>query len=275
MKSLNSKRILTAFALSIFVASSVFGPQTASAQVIASQYQPDSVNELIAYLYGVIASLEAQKATGSTKSNSTSNVSRADTETLSATSIKKNSATVRSNIDFGTASYVYAYFEYGTKNSVDESTDEKKISKSSRYTHSAVLDDLKTNTTYYYRAVIELPGGSKIYGSLRNFTTSKTTSSSSNDSSGDEEVSIDDSEYKQGEIITVSYDFTGNRLSGSWIGLFKVGSADNQYITWTYVNQDEGEVYFTALYQTGEFEFRLFKDGGYNRVAVSDSFEIN
>lgn len=282
MKTLNIGRLLTAFALGVFVVTSAFGPLSVSAQTNSSQYQPESVNELIAYLYGMISSLEAQKTTGNTKtvnrsSNTTSskNINRADVETLSATSIKRNSATLRSSIDFGSAAYTYAYFEYGTKKSVDDSTDEKKVSKSSRDTYEDKLDDLKTNTTYYYRAVIELPGGAKVYGSLKNFTTGKTANSSTNNSNGDEDITTDESEYNQGDDITVSYEFSGDRQSGSWIGLFKEGASDNQYFSWKYVDEDDGEVEFSAPYQDGEYEFRLFKDGGYNEVATSDSFEIN
>ena len=277
MNNFNIKRLLAIAAFGIFIITSTFGPMTASAQVYNQNYKPKSLSDLIAYLYGVIASLEAQNTGAVINSNQSfnTNVNRADVETLSATSIKKNGATVRSDIEFGSAKYVYAYFEYGTKKSVDESTNEKKINKSSNYTHTILLDDLKTNTTYYYRAVIELPGGSKVYGELRNFTTGKTTNSNANNSSNNKDISTDDSEYNQGDNITVSYEFSLARQSGSWIGLFKEGASNNQYIAWKSVSEDDGEIDFTAPYQTGEFEFRLFSDSGYNRVAVSDSFEVN
>ncbi len=269
------KRLLTVFALSVFVVSSAFNPQIASAQTTVSQYKPVSVNELIAYLYGIIASLEAQKTTRIINSYSSLNtdVNGADVETLSAISIKRNSATVRSNIDFGSASYAYAYFEYGTRNSVDETTDEEKVNKTSRDTYSELLDGLRTNTTYYYRAVIELPSGVKIYGSLRNFTTGRTTSSSNN--YGDADISTDDSEYNTGDKITVSYEFSDDRESGSWIGLYEDGSSDNEYLSWKYLSDDEGEVSFSAPRNAGDFEFRLFKDSGYKEVATTDVFEVN
>ena len=204
MKNSNIKRLLTISAFSIFVVTLTFAPLSASAQIYNSQYQPTSVNELIAYLYGVIASLEAQKVVGTTdtvnrhsNNSSNTNVNRADVETLSATSIKKNGATLQSDIEFGNASYVYAYFDYSTTRSVDQSTNEKKIIKKANFTHGVLLDDLETDTTYYYRAVIELPGGSKVYGSLRNFTTDKTTNSTnSNNYNSNDNIRYQNKNYR-------------------------------------------------------------------------------
>lgn len=260
-----------------FVMAPVFTPRVVAAQTTVNNYQPNSVNELIAYLYGVIASLEAQKTTGGTSGAvvSSQNSSRADVETLSVASIRKSAVTFRSSIDFGTASYVYAYFEYGTSKSMNESTIEKRLTKSSKDTYTITVDDLRSNTTYYYRAVIETPSGAKIYGSLRSF---KTTGSNSNSSSnrGDDELSTDESEYERGDTITVSYEFEDDeRDSGSWVGLYRENDSDTAYRDWKYVSSDSGEVRFTAPSQSGEYEFRLFSDGGYDRVAVSDTFTID
>ena len=74
--------------------------------------------------------------------------------------------------------------------------------------------------------------------------------------------------------ITVNFSGApGN--SRDWIGLFKVGSSNYSRISYQYLKrQRNGTVIFTAPSSTGKYEFRLFKNGGYTKLATSNQVSV-
>ena len=64
-------------------------------------------------------------------------------------------------------------------------------------------------------------------------------------------------------------------LGGSWIGLYRVEGTDGQYITYKYINEAvDGTIVFDGREETGLFNFRLFRGGGYDKIATSGTFMI-
>ena len=74
--------------------------------------------------------------------------------------------------------------------------------------------------------------------------------------------------------ITVHYsDASG--VGSSWIGLYRAESDDGGYITYQYINEStEGSISFPGREETGLFNFRLFRGGGYDKIGTSATFMI-
>lgn len=153
-------------------------PSVASAQVL---YQPRTTQETIAYLYGVIAQLQVQlmalqnqsgPGTGSSVSSSRSrNPYFVEVTSLAATAIGRNEATLKGQADKGGSEFVDVWFEYGAGSSLREDTEVQVIKNTGRRDFTVILDDLRSNTTYSYRAVAEDEDGHRFYGLVRTFTT--------------------------------------------------------------------------------------------------------
>ena len=64
-------------------------------------------------------------------------------------------------------------------------------------------------------------------------------------------------------------------LAGSWIGFYRESEPDGNYISFQYINElKNGEVNFPGWKQAGIYNFRLFKDNGYAKIATSNSFLV-
>ena len=60
-----------------------------------------------------------------------------------------------------------------------------------------------------------------------------------------------------------------------WIGLYARGSEDRQFVSWQYLEGTAaGQRTFEAPNDVGAYEFRMFANDGYVRLAVSGSFEV-
>jgi hypothetical protein len=73
-----------------------------------------------------------------------------------------------------------------------------------------------------------------------------------------------------GEAVTVTLsDGPGN--SSDWLGLAAVGDPDRTYLQWTYVSSGATMATWTVTMPAtpGDYEFRLFENGGYTRLATS------
>lgn len=191
-----TREIMTGFMVAMLLFVSV--PSFARAQTV---YQPQTVEQQIAYLYGLIAQLQAQLQTMRTYQYSGTNsyyqtVSpygytgswgsyRIELDTLSATDVEEEEAKLRANIDLDGASYANGWFEYGEFGDMDERTTAVQITNRGDDTRSytRVVDDLDDDTRYWYRAVAEGPDGRRVYGDIRSFTTDDDGRSSSNSSS--------------------------------------------------------------------------------------------
>jgi uncharacterized delta-60 repeat protein len=74
--------------------------------------------------------------------------------------------------------------------------------------------------------------------------------------------------------ITVSY-AGASGVNGSWIGLYRADGGDGDYMTYQYINEIlEGTLEFPGREETGLFNFRLFRGGGYDKIGTSSTFMI-
>ncbi len=73
-----------------------------------------------------------------------------------------------------------------------------------------------------------------------------------------------------GGQVTVSWTAPSNSSPRDWIGLFKVGSANTEYIWWEYTYGESSSSYtVTAPTQPGQYEFRYLLNGRYTDVKAS------
>lgn len=61
----------------------------------------------------------------------------------------------------------------------------------------------------------------------------------------------------------------------AWIGFFKVGADDREYLSYTFLNNLTANIYDVPCpEEPGAYQFRIYADEGYTPVAVSDPVEI-
>ncbi|MEM9336817.1 MAG: hypothetical protein AAGA35_03110 [Patescibacteria group bacterium] len=179
----NKTKLFGGLLIVLMVATSV--PQVAVAQT----FQPRTNQELIAYLYGIIAQLQAQQGQfsggqvlGVSSSGNTSFVTSSfnsfgnydiDVDTLSARDIDEEEAELRANIDLDGAAFADGWFEYGEDGDLDEETSRVRITNRGDNTRSFTreIDDLDEDELYFFRAVAEGPDGRREYGEVRSFRT--------------------------------------------------------------------------------------------------------
>jgi hypothetical protein len=77
-----------------------------------------------------------------------------------------------------------------------------------------------------------------------------------------------------GGKVTVNF----TRVPGNyrdWIGLFKVGSSNYSRISYQYLRgQKNGSIVFSVPTNLGKYEFRLFKNGSYTKLATSNQITV-
>ncbi len=161
-----------------------FSPLTMYA---ATTYTPRTQIEMIAYLQGVLAQLQAQLAaqkaadSGTTKysTRSTPNPFFVNVVSLPPTSVSRTRATLKGEVDKGGSAYLDVWFQYGEGSSLSRTEDVPQIIKGGRQAIVLELDDLDEDTTYSYRIVAEDERGYRQYGQTRTFTTIASASTQS------------------------------------------------------------------------------------------------
>lgn len=133
-------------------------------------YNASSQQELINYLYDLIAQLQSQldaQHGGGYHGGSSYNIS---VETVGDNHVTDDSASLYGNVRLGRASYARVWFDFGESRSFGE----RSLVGTARhgdYTFRADIERLDEDETYYYRAVAEGPNGRRDYGSTKHFTT--------------------------------------------------------------------------------------------------------
>jgi hypothetical protein len=80
-----------------------------------------------------------------------------------------------------------------------------------------------------------------------------------------------------GALIRLAWDGINAPMDQDWIGLYSVVAADTAYLDWRYVSGSHvpvlaaavGAMLFPLPNTPGDYEFRLFTNGSYNRLATS------
>lgn len=166
----------------ILMSGFILSPLTTSAQTTSySTYQPRTQVELLAYLYGVLAQLQAQLAEQRAAENTSSrNYTTTRNEpnpffvnvfSLAPTSVARDTATLKAEVDKGGSAFLDVWFQYGEGTRLTKTHDVPQVTKTGRQTVIAALKDLDANTTYSYRVVAEDEDGNRHYGQTRTFTT--------------------------------------------------------------------------------------------------------
>ena len=75
--------------------------------------------------------------------------------------------------------------------------------------------------------------------------------------------------------VTVAFSNAPANTS-AWIGLYATGAVDNAYVTYQYIpGTASGSLTFTVPETTGQYDLRLFADGGYTKIATSPTFTVS
>lgn len=246
-----------------------------SSVLAATTYTPSNDREYIAYLQGVLDALRSQLAANASGSTKVEN----DTPEL------QSEVALSATYEIGSQSYVYAWFEYGvggltkktTRTKVEKDRGEREV------THRRVLSNLQANSLYSYRAVFETRSGDRTYGAVGSFSTNGTVATTGGFSSGSTvsnsrgSLSLDKTTFEPGEVIEVEWTIPRSKEdTANWIGLYKTSASNQNYLNWSYLdNDDEGTVTFYAPAE-GNYELRLFYNNSYDdeltsrRITVTD-----
>jgi hypothetical protein len=88
-------------------------------------------------------------------------------------------------------------------------------------------------------------------------------------------LSLSSTSLKPGQKVTVSYSGASG-FPSSWIGMYSSGATDGSYMTYASIHTaTSGVVEFTAPTTVGNYEFRIFKDGGYTKIGTSVQFAVS
>lgn len=279
---------------------------TSTSAVFASApttyYQPRTIEEFISYLYGMIYQLQAQLDAQGGTSRPINNLppSRPTTggtavsyalsvRTLPVTSVNRFDARLRGEVDLNRSDYSYVWFEYGETTRVNQRTGRVRVTDSQGdiRAFSERVTDLDRDEKYYYRAVAENARGQLFYGDLRSFSTdydnryddgnydNNNGSDTGNVTTGNASLRLSQSRINRGELVSVSWTMDTNLTSDSnWVGIYPRSAADATPQAYKYISNDRtGTITFTPS-QTGIYEFRLFKNDRFNRLAVSPTLEV-
>jgi phosphodiesterase/alkaline phosphatase D-like protein len=168
------------------------------AQAYTTTYQTPAQQQQIAYLYALVAQLQAQlnailAAQGQSQSGVATNYVAITSENVADASNDSVQFSGTASIkQSGTARF---WFEYGTTKDVPYSTESRSVSNArtgNDVSFTFTAPDIDSAKTYYYRAVAQGADGRYAEGSLKSFTYSSVGGhSTSNSSSGIPQATAD------------------------------------------------------------------------------------
>ncbi len=248
-------------------------------------------DQQVAYLYAIIAQLQAQLAVlQANRPNSYPYTNGSYSNTRDISRVLTGGVEVRDNdsawfdgkVLFARDAEARVWFEYGTNTNLPYSTASIGIEGDSRETEEFELEanNLDDNTLYYYRLVAEDEDGNYVEGVIKSFRFDGRNNDDDDDDDDDNDddnndndwsLEVEDDSYETGDSIRVEYEVE-DEDNNNYIGLYEVGDDDNDYITRVFVDDEEGTVTF-RVNNEGEYEFRLF-DEDEDEQATSDEFEV-
>lgn len=271
---------LSAACFTLMMAFMVVAPSPVNAQT----FQPNTEGELVAYMFGILDTLQAQinANNGTVSSGGSTRVS-----TTNASLSVETKVTLKAQFTATNKNTVYAWFEYGEGSKLNSKTTRTKADGTgTTRTHARTLTGLKSGVVYSYRPVFEVSGGTKYYGAVRTFSTGGTqtglpstvggtSDNGSSVSTSKGSMTLDKTTYESYDTIELEWTVPSSRRdNGNWIGLFETGDDNDEYQSWQYLkDSSSGSVTFTAP-GAGTYEFRLFYDDGYNDVLTSRKITV-
>lgn len=80
---------------------------------------------------------------------------------------------------------------------------------------------------------------------------------------------------RPGETIAVTHSDFPVRSASAWIGFYRAGADDKDYIRYTFLKNLTGRLYDVAAPdEPGQYEFRIYADEGYTPLASSPPVEV-
>lgn len=186
----------------------------AGAQAYTTTYQTPAQQQQIAYLYALVAQLQAQlnallAAQGQTGVLSNSNYVTITSESVSDAS--NDAVQMYGTAEIKKSGTARFWFEYGPTQAVNYSTESRSVSNAragSNVSFTFTAPDIDSSGTYYYRAVAEDASGRYAEGALKSFTYSSVGGHSSSNSSNND----DEPEVSNDDVTSVDSDSA--RISG-------------------------------------------------------------
>ncbi|MCD5380948.1 MAG: hypothetical protein LR008_00010 [Candidatus Pacebacteria bacterium] len=203
-----------------------------------------------------------------------------DVDTFSARDVRDDEADLRGKVDLNNRRTATVWFEYGeSRYDLDDRTSKRVIrgDRNEKIDFTINVDDLDEDERYYYRAVAEDEDDDREYGSILSFTTDDDNYYRSY-SSSDFELTVRDTTVDRGDAIRVYWEASGSDYDEDdlhWIGLFKVGDDNDEYINWNYIDHDDSGVEEFRVYDDGDFEFRIFLTKTFDDLATSEVVEVD
>jgi hypothetical protein len=77
---------------------------------------------------------------------------------------------------------------------------------------------------------------------------------------------------------TITIDYSDAPDGSTWVGFFRPGDSDYNYLDYCYVDQGSGSIQFILYprFEPGQtYEARMFASGGYDRIATSGTFTVS
>lgn len=87
-------------------------------------------------------------------------------------------------------------------------------------------------------------------------------------------ITTNSTRFKPEQTITASY-ANAPSYSNAWIGFYKSGSTDRSYKSYEFLKGTSGQYSVKAPKEAGQYEFRLFLDNGYTRLASSQLITVS
>lgn len=271
-------------------------------------YQTTNDQAQLAYLYSVVAQLQAQLnallkqqtpvyySVATTYPNTSYNYNYNDSNGISAVttqgvSLQNNSSVeLQGTVTFSDSRSGRVWFEYGNSNFLNYSSQSATVNgyNNNLKSFTAIIPDLNNGTTYYYKAVAEDSNGRIIEGATKSFIYNGNNyynnsnyynnnyNYNNNNRYNNWTLNVTSSRYYNGDSIRVEYSIpNGEEDSNNWIGLYRVGDSDSNYVSRQYLSSNNTDGYLTfRTYNDDEYEFRLFSNNNNNREARSDSFDV-
>ncbi len=196
-------------------------------------------------------------------------VSNADTTPpvisfISATSTSGTTA----RIDWTTNEASDSQVEYGTTTAYGRSTTRNPSLVTS---HSQPLSGLLPATLYHYRVKSRDAAGNLAVAGDFTFTTRTDTT-----------ATVSPTSVPPGGAVTVTV-AGGPGNTTDWVGLHRVGAADNVYLDWKYLSdtrtapspgRTSAVLHFNMPTTAGTYEFRFFAKNGYTKLATSPTVTV-
>lgn len=185
-KNISTKALVVVLVMSMFGFG--FSYNHARAQT-TTVYQPQNTLEYLAFLYGQLLQLQIQlqalqkmevgQTTGSGVNNDRRyrNPNFMAVTTIAPSAIGRTTADLQAKTDTGSAKEAWLWFEYGVGTSLNKRSDDIKLNSNQYYGYRSsvgdkvTLTDLKPDTKYSYRAVMEDQDGYLVLGEVRSFET--------------------------------------------------------------------------------------------------------